>query len=385
MLGPMSEAEPTTEPGRDWPALVRALLLVLISFAGGLLLLYGVLEQAPSGGWLWVDVIGGFLASLALVLSRRAPLLIALALAGLSAVFASAGVANMLALYALARRRRLGVALLVGLVEVACGCVFWLLYPKNNSLSLTIIVNVAIAAAVTAWGALRQAQQALVDSYRERAERVEREQSMREAEVRSAERTRIAREMHDAVAHRISLVALHAGGLKVAPQPSLDDVRGAADLIRSAAIQALEELRVAVGVLRADEPRSLEQPGLARIPDLVRDAQAAGQRVDVAADLELADDVPPGISQAAYRIVQEGLTNARKHAPGATVTLSLKRADGKLLVRVGNPLVPDSLGVPGSGRGLIGLQERVTLVGGTLKLGAAESGIFELRAELPWM
>jgi signal transduction histidine kinase len=98
----------------------------------------------------------------------------------------------------------------------------------------------------------------------------------------------------------------------------------------------------------------------------------------------LADDVPPGIGQAAYRIVQEGLTNARKHAPGGRVALSLRRTEGSLQIVVDNPLVADSLDVPGTGRGLIGLRERVTLAGGTLTHGPARSGRFELRAELPW-
>jgi len=380
----MSDADPAVRRDRDWLGLARAASLVLISFAGGLALLYGVLEQAPAGVFRWVDVAFGAVASLALLMARRRPVPVALALAAVAAVFASGGVANMLALYVVARRRRLAVALQIAFVNVVSGYVFWLVNPGNSSLSLTLTVNVAIATAVTAWGAMRQAQHALLDTYRERAERVEREQEMREREVALAERTRIAREMHDAVAHRISLVALHAGGLGVAPDPSPDDVRRSAQLIRSAATQALEELRVAVGVLRADEPRSLEQPGLDRVGDLVRDAREAGQQVDLTAAPDLADDVPPGIGQAAYRIVQEGLTNARKHAPGGRVALSLRRTEGSLQIVVDNPLVADSLDVPGTGRGLIGLRERVTLAGGTLTHGPARSGRFELRAELPW-
>ncbi len=129
----------------------------------------------------------------------------------------------------------------------------------------------------------------------------------------------------------------------------MSDVRESAELIRSAATQALEELRVAVGVLRADGPRSLEQPGLDRVRDLVRDARAAGQQVDVQAAPDLAEGVPAGIGQAAFRIVQEGLTNARKHAPGAPVALSVRRPDGLLQIVLDNPRVADSLDVPGLG------------------------------------
>jgi signal transduction histidine kinase len=381
-LGRVSEVE---GPGRtvDWPAVGRTTTLVLVSFAGGLVLLYSVLEQGPAGVWRVADVVAGALASLALVLRRRAPVTVALVLAVVAAVAASAGLANMLALYAVARRRPLPVALAVALADVVAGTVFWLLYPGNSTLVLTLAVNAAMAAAFSAWGARQQSQRALLDSYRERAERAEREQALRESEVRHAERTRIAREMHDAVAHRISLVALHAGGLAVAPDPSRDDVRTSADLIRAASAQALEELRSALGVLRTDEPATLEQPGLDRLGDLLADARAAGQQVELEADDDLAD-APPGIGRAAYRIVQEGLTNARKHAPSSAVCVRLRRDDGLLRVRVSNELGVGSPVVPGSRRGLIGLRERAVLAGGRFEHGPTGDGEFVVTAELPW-
>ena len=361
----------------------RTTTLALLSFAGGLGLLYGVLQDGPAGVWRAVDIGVGALASLALVLRRRAPLALALVLALVAAFAASGGLANMLALYALARRRPLPVALAVAGLDVAAGCVFWMLYPGNNSLGLTVLVNVAIAAAFSAWGALQQAQHALLDSYRERAERAEREQAMRENEIRHAERTRIAREMHDAVAHRISLVALHAGGLAVAPDPSRDDVRASAALIRTAATQGLQELRDALGVLRADEPASLEQPGLDRLADLVGDARSAGQRVELRQDGDMRD-APPGVGRAAYRIVQEGLTNARKHAPSTEVSVLLDRAEGRLRIRLSNAVVAGAPAGPGSGRGLIGLRERAALAGGRLDHGPTATGEFVVSAELPW-
>ncbi|GAB3868958.1 hypothetical protein GCM10029964_127160 [Kibdelosporangium lantanae] len=356
---------------------------MLLSFAGGLSLLYGVLESGPGGVARVVDIAVGALASLALVLRDRAPVVLAVVLAGLAAVVASAGFANMLALYAVARRRRLRVALAIAVLNVVAGCVFWLVYSGNSSLSLTITVNAAMAAAFSAWGALQQAQHKLVDFYRERAERAEQEQELRAAEVRYAERARIAREMHDAVAHRISLVTLHAGGLTVANGLSQDDVRAAGDLIRSAAVQALEELRTALGVLRADETVTLEQPGLDRLDDLLDEARTAGQQITLTVDGDLSD-APPSIGRAAYRIVQEGLTNARKHAAGAEVTVLVHRADDVLRVRVGNRVVADALDVPGSRRGLIGLRERAVLAGGSLSHGRTDTGEFVLNAELPW-
>ncbi|MFE0028765.1 sensor histidine kinase [Amycolatopsis sp. NPDC059021] len=372
-----------TRHGPDWLAAGRTATLVLLSFAGGLALLYGVLESGPGGVARVLDVAVGALASLALVLRNRAPVVVAVTLAAVASVVASAGFANMLALYAVARRRRLWVALAVAVMNVVSGCVFWLVYSGNNSLSLTIVVNAAMAAAFSAWGALQQAQHKLVDFYRERAERAEQEQELRAAEARYAERARIAREMHDAVAHRISLVTLHAGGLTVANGLSQDEVRSAGDLIRSAAVQALEELRTALGVLRADEAASLEQPGLDRLDDLVGEARAAGQRITLTVHGDLRD-APPGIGRAAYRIVQEGLTNARKHATGADVTVLVNRTDDMVRVRVGNRVVADALDVPGSRRGLLGLRERAVLAGGSLSHGRTDAGEFVLNAELPW-
>jgi signal transduction histidine kinase len=312
---------------------------------------------------------------------------VGLVLAGVAAVVASAGVANMVALYFIARYRPLRVAIGVAVADVVAGWVFWLVYPGNNGVSLTLTVNIAIAAAVTAWGALIQSQSALLDAYRERAERAEEERTLREEHIRVTERTRIAREMHDVVAHRISLVALHAGGLEVAPRHGEDGVGEAAALIRTSAVQALNELRSAIGVLRQDEPRSLDQPGLDRLGDLVEEARAAGQEVALSVDPALESTGPASTVAAGrdvYRIVQEGLTNARKHAPGAPVRVSLARSGEEVEVDVLNASTTGSLGVPGSSSGLIGLVERATLAGGTLSHGFSARGEFELRARLPW-
>ncbi|MGY2873488.1 signal transduction histidine kinase [Marmoricola sp. URHA0025 HA25] len=377
---------------QTWRRLVPSATVVLASFAGGLVLLYQVLETGPGGSWRQVDLVCGALACLALVWRRRAPVVVALVLAAAASVVASAGVANMVALYFVARFRSLLVAVAVAVAEVASGWVFWLVYPGNKGLSLTLTVNIAIAAAVTAWGALLQAQSALLDAYRERAERAEREEALREDRIRATERTRIAREMHDVVAHRISLVALHAGGLEVAPDHLTDQVREAASLIRSSAVLALDELRAAIGVLREDEPRSLDRPGLDRLGDLVQEARAAGQEVELVVDLQpvpAADGnadplAAPGVGRDVYRIVQEGLTNARKHAPGEPVRVAVTRADEDVEVVLVNSCVDRFLGVPGTGSGLIGLVERAALAGGELSHGVAPTGDFEVRARLPW-
>jgi signal transduction histidine kinase len=193
--------------------------------------------------------------------------------------------------------------------------------------------------------------------------------------------------MHDVVAHRISLVALHAGGLEVAPPGQHALVAETAALIRGSAVQALDELRSVIGILREEEPRSLEQPGMDRLPDLVEEARAAGQQVQLDLDPALGGRGPAAIGSAGrdvYRIVQEGLTNARKHAPGEPVRVSVTRTPTQVEVGLVNRRAAASLGVPGTSSGLVGLAERTALAGGTLSHGTTADGGFELRARLPW-
>lgn len=384
-MNPPDTAAAPSSPAGGWhaEAIVVTVLPVLIAFAGGLTQLYGILLTGPTGVWRWVDLGIGASACLALLFRSRARTAIAIVLAVAAAFVATAGVANMVALYGVARFRQLPVAVALGVANVLAGYGFWLVYPGNSRLSLTLTVNVTMAAAIVAWGAMRQTQRRLLESYRERAERAEREQRLHENQVRQAERTRIAREMHDVITHRISLVALHAGGLMVDPDPKVTQVRESAELIYGSARQALDELRQALGALRADEPISLEQPGLHRLDDLVADATRAGQPVEVTLDPDIVEAAPSGVSRDAYRIVQEGLANVRKHAPEAVAVVTIAVVDGKLRVRVVNDLTAGSLGVPGAGAGLIGLAERTDLAGGTLRHGTVE-GRFELVGELPW-
>ena len=194
---------------------------------------------------------------------------IAVALVAAAAVVATAGAANMFATYAVARRRTLRTALLVGVGNVGAGLVFAAVYPGNSSWLVTVTVNIALSAAAVAWGALAQAQGRLVQSLEDRALRAEAEQRLHADRVRGDERARIAREMHDVVAHRVSLVALHAGGLEVRPDLPPDEVRAAGRLIRRSAQDALDELRQVVGVLREDTPYGGRVPTLTDIEALV--------------------------------------------------------------------------------------------------------------------
>ncbi len=222
----------------------------------------------------------------------------------------------------------------------------------------------------------------LIDRLQERAARLEREQHMMAEQAITAERTRIAREMHDVVAHRVSLMVLHAGGLEV----SATDPRTveAAGLIRTTGREALSELRGILGVLRDDTAAAptAPQPVLADLERLVGEWRAAGMEV-TREDTGQGPPLPAGVQRTAYRIVQEGLTNAAKHAPGAAVTLRLHRNPGRLEVEVANgPAAAPVPPMPRSGFGLTGLHERVVLAGGDLTAGPCPDGGWRMRAIL---
>ena len=223
----------------------------------------------------------------------------------------------------------------------------------------------------------------LIDRLHERAARLEREQHMMAEQAITAERTRIAREMHDVVAHRVSLMVLHAGGLEV----SATDRRTveAAGLIRTTGREALAELRGILGVLRDDSGASAPtapQPVLADLDRLVGEWRAAGMTV-TRQDTGQGPPPPAAVQRTAYRVVQEGLTNAAKHAPGAAVTVHLHRDERRLEVEVANdPASVPASPMPRSGFGLTGLRERVALAGGRLSAGACPDGGWRLRAIL---
>ena len=200
---------------------------------------------------------------------------------------------------------------------------------------------------VLGWGLFVRARRELVRSLREQAERAG-------DEARAAERRRIAREMHDVLAHRLSLLSVHAGALEFRPEAPPEEVAEAASVIRESARAALEELRGVIGVLREDSGESLTeppQPTLADLPALVEESREAGMRIT--AQIELGDAAPAAAAgRTAYRIAQEGLTNARKHAPGAAVTLTVEALDGDLRVEIRSlaPVsVPSASRCPGRG------------------------------------
>jgi signal transduction histidine kinase len=229
----------------------------------------------------------------------------------------------------------------------------------------------------------------LLQALRDRADKAEAERELLARDAVLTERTRIAREMHDAVGHRVSLMVLQAGAIEMAAADR-DRVEQLAGQVQTAGRQALEELRQMVGVLRAEDgdlgmdtaaPLG-PQPGLADLRTLVQQSRDAGMAVELAATEAPAVDAVAG--RAAYRIVQEALTNAGKHAPGAAVRVCVEQRETHLVVRVLNgPSSAPADGAPSGGYGLVGLAERVRILGGRLTTGPRLDGGFEVEAVLP--
>jgi signal transduction histidine kinase len=228
----------------------------------------------------------------------------------------------------------------------------------------------------------------LVQALTERAERAEREQQLLAEQARAEERARLAGEMHDVVTHRVSLMVLQAGALRVtAPD---EPTRKAAEELRAAGCRALDELRDLVGILRTtpDGGQTPEEahPSTAELAALAAESTAVGLPTELVedGDPQLAS---PVVGRTVYRIVQEALTNAHKHAPGASVTVEVRYdpTDVRLEVCNTRPTRPVDAGLvgTGSGVGLASLRRRVELVGGTLHAGPAPEGGFCVAATLP--
>jgi signal transduction histidine kinase len=341
--------------------------------------------------FLALDIAVAVIATALLPLMLRRPVTAALALTVLAALSPAATPHATVSALHVARWRRFPVALAVAAMGVAAHAVQGLWRPNHGLSFFWWLVLIAAAyAALVGWGALRQANRALVASLRERARRAEAEQGRRVAEARVLERTRIAREMHDVLAHRLSLLATYAGALEYRPDAPPEQLARAAGVVRDGAHQALKDLREVIGLLRDDETEdgARPQPTLADLPRLLDESRGAGVPIELRDSLAAGDVMPGVVGRTAYRIVQEALTNVRKHAPGQPVRVELDGQPGAGLtidIRNALPRGPArSPAVPGTGTGLIGLTERVQLAGGRLDHETTSSGEFRLHASLPW-
>jgi signal transduction histidine kinase len=394
LLAPVEPAHPERVGPRTRRDLVTDAAVVALALVLGVLVLISDLRKdvipVPTAHEV-IDAAFGLVACASLWWRRQWPFAVALGCVVLGAFSSSATFAGVFALSSLAVHRPVRPALLVAALWFPSGLVY-AVYSGRTDVVSVMLLSLLLVAAATSSGMYVRARRQLVLSLRERALRAEADQRLYAEQARMAERTRIAREMHDVLAHRISLVALQAGALKVRPDLPVQVVRDTAELLRSTACQALEELSSVIGVLREEAGReaapAAPQPTLSDIPRLVHESRRAGAKIELDMRVEGPDTAPSGLGRDAYRIVQEALTNIGKHAGGTAGRVEVTgRQDGGLHVLVRNRLPVGgsaSLPLPRSGAGLLGLQERVTLAGGTLLHGPDGSGDFVVDARLPW-
>ncbi|MBV1850591.1 sensor histidine kinase [Catellatospora tritici] len=227
--------------------------------------------------------------------------------------------------------------------------------------------------------ALRSARDR-ADAAARRAAALEQEQAATARAAMAEERARIARELHDVVSHHVSVMVVQAGAAGKVIERRPDLAAGALSAIEDSGRAAMAELRHLLGLMAPVDDRLHPQPGLRELDTLVDAVRAAGQPVTLRRDRA---DVPEGIDLTAYRVVQEGLTNALRHAPGAHTAVDIRRDGDDLLVEVSNEVPTAEPGGPGAGRGLLGLRERLRLHHGSLQAGAAPGGGFRLTARIP--
>lgn len=376
-------------------------------FAGSLLLWWvnsspAAHPQIADAYWP-VDRAIGLTACALIWWTRRYPLTTALLLVIPGTVSISAGLTALVGVFRVAQLRRPRVSVPVTALHLACGLPYHAFAPLPGlSLMVWLVVIPLLYLLSLLLGLLSRSRRQVIAGLHESAARDRERYEHRLAATRQEERERIAREMHDVLAHRISLLSVHAGALEFRAgspaAPTTAEVRDAARVIRENAHLAVEDLRELLALLRTDDDdltTGRPQPRLTDIARLAEEAAAAGQQVDLRVDVDPAT-LRESAQRTVYRVVQESLTNARKHAPAARVRVRVSETGDAVHVAVDNP-VPVGLtdtdlpvsgeaatrgGPGGHGSGLVGLAERVRLDGGTLVHGI-EAGRFRVRADLP--
>lgn len=402
--------EAAVQPGRGrrlWSGLWRLTLAAAVG-----VIAFGVVwpdtdttgwSDAEFVAWTFGDLAAGVLALVLVGFRRRAPLAVAVVVVLLSTVSTFAVGAVLLALTSMAARRRMIEIVAAGVVFIGATVVSEMFAPAAAGSDVppwqVVVVVVGVYALVVAVGMAIGARRALVASLQERAVLVERDQQRREVDVRDQERAHLAREMHDVLGHRLSLVALHAGALEYREQESAPGVAEAASVVRNEAHSALQDLRGILGVLRDTATPENDttgtappQPSMRDLASLLEAARAAGADIQCVIDSDTHEkivELRTDVGRHAYRIVQESLTNARRHAPGSPVTMTLEIIPGPVLHLVVRNPMPETTGPVGStqGHGLVGLSERARLVGGSFHAGVTQvdgQRVYAVEAVLPW-
>jgi signal transduction histidine kinase len=345
--------------------------------------------QIPQWWWPW-DIALGVLATASIWWTRRYPLTVGLLLVIPGAVAITATVGVLVSLYRMGLLARILPAFLVTLLQLVVALPYHAVVPLPGMSWIVWLIVVPLMYSLSLCiGLLGRARRQLIVGLRESAARDRERYEERLATARRDERERIAREMHDVLAHRVSLISMHAGALEyraTSPAPlDAEELHRAARVIRENAQGAVEDVRELLGLLRSDDELATgaPQPRLNDLDRLLSDAETAGQRVDFDSDAR-PERLRETTQRTAYRVVQEALTNARKHAPHAPVTLRLHQDREELTIVASNPLPPGVTlwDLPPSGSGLIGLEERVRVDGGSFRV-SVEEGEFRVRAALP--
>lgn len=372
----MAESAHRRRSARDWAVDTAVFVVALL----GALYLYEEGKTQPvSHDLIELDFVTGMAVCLSLWFRRRWPVTLAL-IAAITATFSeAAGAPALILILSVAVYRPLRMTLLVFGVN-ALGILVYLEIRRPADDREAILVSAGLLyAAIAGWGLYIRSRRQLLQTLRDRADRAETVARLQAEQAQLRAREEIAREMHDVLGHRLSLLSVHAGALAYRSDASTEEVTSTAEVLRASAHQALQDLREVIGVLRAPVGE-LPQPTFADLPVLVEGSRAAGLPVEL--HLDAPGMLPDHVGRTAYRIVQEGLTNALKHAPGEPIRISVTGAPGNgLSVEVRNPAPHRRRG---DGQGLIGLAERAALVEGRLEHGRTPDGDFRLFAWLPW-
>jgi signal transduction histidine kinase len=309
----------------------------------------------------------------------------------LQLTFADIGILVLLYTVADRRPRRVslwGLAACVALFAAAVAQLKPGPQPGQHPLQFVLLtIPFYVLAPVSAWvlGESMARRRVYLAALEERAARAEAERDARARAAALRERAKIARELHDVIAHSLSVMVAQADGGRYVFDAAPEKSRQALAEIGVTGRQALSEMSHLLGVLRADPdaPAFAPSPGAAEIPQLVAQAREAGMRVGCTVE-GAAAQVTGGLSVAVYRIVQEALTNVRKHAGfGAAAEVRLRYGTDELLVRVADDGHGAVSGAPGAGHGLAGMRERAAMYGGTVRTGPRPGGGFEVTARLP--
>jgi signal transduction histidine kinase len=337
----------------------------------------------PVPGWLFaLDVATCVVGSIGLWWRRRWPVGFAALLVVFGTFSELSALALMIALFTVAIHRPPRTTMIVFAACVPPSALAVAVRPEPDiPWEVLFGFGVALQGAAIGWGLFIHHRRKLLVSLRDRAARAETEAHLRAEQVQHEVREAIAREIHDVLGHRLSLLSVHAGALEYRPDAPTADIARAAKVIRENSHRALQDLREVIGVLRAPVGE-LPQPTFADLAQLVEESAHANMRVSLRS--EVTGEVPDTAGRTVYRIVQESLTNARKHAPGSEVDVHVAGSPGDgLTVEVANSPAPTTPPRP-AGRGLLGLAERAALAGGALEHGPTAAGGWRVAAWLPW-